>query len=177
MRDEETESLWDHITGECFEGPLEGRRLDLWPVFITNVAAELERDPDAVLLQSDFRSIKSTLMKAGAGIVMDVHKPGTMIAPHFRASMSDEIDPRLPEGEQGLGVMTDEFAGKFYPMRAVIDGPIIDTWQGRELRITRGQIDGIPQATFVDTGEMPMQLLTRWYGFAFTCPRCDIYAA
>lgn len=169
-------SLWDHITGECFEGPLEGTRLDVWPVSITNVEAELSRNPDAILLKSDYRTLKSTLMKTVANKVMDVNKEGTLLAPHFRMSMSDDIDPRLPEGMQGLGLMDDAFNGKFFPMKALKEGPVEDAWQGRPIRVHVGDVDGIPEAVFVDDiGGRPMQLLTRWYGFAFTCPGCAIF--
>jgi len=44
MRDEETESLWDHITGECFDGPLIGERLAFWGVEMTTVEADHEAD-------------------------------------------------------------------------------------------------------------------------------------
>ena len=63
MRDEETESLWDHITGECFEGPLTGKILDFWPVSITTVAAEGANHTETILLKSGHRSIRSIWMK------------------------------------------------------------------------------------------------------------------
>jgi hypothetical protein len=33
----------------------------------------------------------------------------------------------------------------------------------------------VPFATFTDDNTRPMQLMTRWYGFAFTCPGGEIY--
>lgn len=176
MRDEETESLWDHITGECFEGPLEGRRLDFWYVQLTNVGAERRKHPNTVLLTSSHRSLKSGFMKAMLGKRMSYSKEGTILAPHFRSSMHKEIDPRLPEGTQGLGLMDDLDRGKFYPVNLIpIGGEIEDEWLGRELRIVRDAIDGVPFATWVDNEEAPMQLLSRWYGFSFTYPGCEIY--
>ena len=92
--------------------------------------------------------------------------------------MHSKIDPRLPKGEQGLGVMNGVDHGKFYPMRAIPKGGAIeDQWLDRPLRIERGAIDGVPFAHWVDNNESPMQLLTRWYGFSFTYPNCDIYQA
>ena len=108
--------------------------------------------------------------------VFDVRRNGTMLAPHFRASMSGPIDNRLPEGEQGLGVMTDDHHAKFYPLRSLGAGPVADDWLGRTLTITLGEVDGIPSARWADDGKAPMQLLTRWYGFAFTYPDCEIYS-
>jgi len=175
MRDEETESLWDHITGECFEGPLEGQRMEFWPIHMTNVAAELERDADAVLLKSDYRSIKASFMKTVLSRKIGTQKEGTVLMPPFRNSMSSQIDPRLPEGEQGLGVMDDDFGGKFYPVKTLREGAITDEWRGRQITVKLGATDKIPVARHVDDGTLPMQLLTRWYGFAFTCPGCAIY--
>ena len=175
MRDEETESLWDHITGECFDGPLEGHRLDFWPVHLTNVSAELAAHPETILLKSGYRSPK-TLVMGALGKRMSYNREGTILAPHFRNSMSSEIDQRLPEGEQGLGLMDDVKQGKFYPIKVIpLGGSIEDEWLGRTVRIERNALDGVPIATWIDSGEMPMQLLSRWYGFSFTYPGCEIY--
>ena len=176
MRDEETASLWDHITGECFEGPLEGRRMDFWHVSLTNVSAELAEHPGTILLKSDYKSIKSTFMKAVMGNRLRYGNEGTFLAPQFRKSMSGKIDPRLPEGEQGLGLMDDLERGKFYPVKLIPEGGAIeDEWLGRTVRIERNTLDGVPFATWIDADEPPMQLLSRWYGFSFTYPDCEIY--
>ena len=180
MRDEESNSLWDHITGECFEGSLNGERLDFWPVHLTTVLAERTQNPNTILLKSDYRSIKVTMMRRvliGFGKDKGIIKnKGTLILPHFRKSMHSDVDPRLPEGEQGLGIIDAQDNGKFYPMRLLPKGEAIkDSWQGRLLHIERGILDGVPFAIWADTGEPPMQLLSRWYGFAFTYPHCDIY--
>lgn len=177
MRDEETESLWDHITGECFEGPLAGHRLDFWHVSLTNVAAELKKYPDTILLKSGYRSLKASFMRRVVGKRMSYMKEGTILAPHFRRTMSNKIDPRLPEGEQGLGLTNDLNQAKFYPIRFIpLGGTIEDEWLGRKIVIKRNEIDGVPYATWTDTGEEPMQLLSRWYGFSFTFPECEVYS-
>lgn len=177
IRDEETESLWDHITGECFDGPLEGQRLEFWYVSLTNVAAELAAHPDTILLKSAHTSLKSAFMKGVLSKRLSYSNEKTVLAPHFRKSMSQEIDPRLPEGEQGLGLMDDLAHGKFYPVKLIPKGGAIeDEWLERPLRIERNALDGVPFATWVDTGEAPMQLLSRWYGFSFTYPDCEIFS-
>lgn len=43
------------------------------------------------------------------------------------------------------------------------------------LRIERRAADGMLAARWLDRGELPMQLMTRCYGFAFTYPDCAIY--
>ena len=142
---------------------------------MTNVRAELAKHPDVILLQSGHRSFHSLFMK-GVGKRMSYRREKTMLAPHFRRSMADEIDPRLPEGEQGLGLMTADHLAKFYPVERIpLGGEVEDVWLGRKVRLTRNSLDGVPEARWVDGGEKPMQLLSRWYGFAFTYPGCEIY--
>lgn len=115
-------------------------------------------------------------MKGVIGNRLSYNKEGTILGPHFRKTMSKEIDPRLPEGEQGLGLMDDLANGKFYPVKLIPKGGMIeDIWLGRKIRIERNALDGVPFATWLDTGEAPMQLLSRWYGFSFTYPNCEIY--
>jgi hypothetical protein len=175
MRDEESLSLWDHITGECFDGPLAGERMNFWPVVLTTVEAELAKYPDVILLQSNYRSLQSGVMRVVLGKSF-INREGTKLLPHFRKSMHAEIDPRRPEGEQGLGVLGDNDQGKYYPMQAIPKGGVIeDVWNGRKLRIERNALDGVPFARWIDSNEPPMQLLTRWYGFSFTYPNCEIY--
>ncbi len=175
MRDEETGSVWDHITGECFQGPLAGERLDFWHVSLTNVAAELTSHPETILLKSDYRSLKSLVMKL-VSKRLGYNRKGTILAPRFRKSMHKAIDPRLPEGEQGLGLVDGTEQGKFYPVKMIPKGgEVIDEWLGHKVRINRNALDGVPFATWLETGEQPMQLLSRWYGFSFTYPDCEIY--
>lgn len=179
MRDKESNSLWDHITGECFAGPLAGKHLPFWHVSLTTVAAELANNPEAVLLKSNYRGLLKTLMtwvqKITAGKSF-INRKGTTLPPHFRRTMSTAIDPRLSEGEQGLGVINDRGQARFYPIQSLPKNEkVIDSWQGRLLIIERGAIDGVPFATWEDNGDSPMQLLSRWYGFAFTYPDCEIF--
>ena len=92
----------------------------------------------------------------------------------FHASMNSPIDPRLDKLTQGLGVVVGSQT-KYYPMNSIPASGLDDPWLGRTLRIARGPIDGVPHARWSDSGEEPMQLLTRWYGFSFTYPKCEIY--
>ena len=95
----------------------------------------------------------------------------------FKKTMAGEVDGRLPKMTQGLGVIVDEI-GKFYPMSVLEKGESVeDVWLERPLRITRGAIDGVLTAVWLDNDEMPMQLLSRWYGFSFTYIGCDIYGS
>ncbi len=180
MRDEETKSLWDHTTGECFDGPLAGERLEFWYAGLTTVAAELARNSETILLKSNHRSLLKTFMKWAhtdfSGGKSLINRKNSKIPPTFRFSMSRAIDPRLPKDEQGLGLIGENDSGKFYPLRLLSKAQMLtDVWHGRTVHIERGEIDGVPFARWADGGEPPMQLLTRWYGFSFTYPNCEIY--
>ena len=84
------------------------------------------------------------------------------------------MDPRLDKLAQGLGVVLGKKA-KYYPMNRIPVNGLLDDWLHRTLSVKHGGIDGVPHASWLDTGEEPMQLLSRWYGFSFTYPNCEIY--
>ena len=169
MADQETRTLWDHITGEAIEGQLEGHRLEWWPIRVTTVEAALEEWPDLLVLVSDYRSLPQYLM--GKVQNKKINTNG-WLPPGFRSTMSGALDPRLQELTQGLGVVVEE-EGRFYPMERIPEAGLTDEWNGRLMRIERRKRDGVPKAEWADGGT-PMQLLTRWYGFAFTYPGCRI---
>jgi hypothetical protein len=210
MADKETHTLWDHISGEAFDGPLKGESLETWPVFLTNVDSELSTYPETQLFSSSFHSFKMSLMGLFTGLMginkrglippnfyrsmskpiesfhsfkmslmglftglMGINKRG-LIPPNFYRSMSKPIDPRLPKLTQGLGVIAGKHT-KYYPMDQIPRGEsIMDNWGKRIMAIRSGK-DGIPLAIWKDTDENLMQLLSRWYGFSFTYPDCEIY--
>jgi hypothetical protein len=92
---------------------------------------------------------------------------------YFYTTMSPR-DRRLARMDQGLGVVEGGRA-VFYPL-AVIGSGLRDRWHGRELRVFIRDVDRIPSAEWSD-GEKPFQLFTRWYGFSFTYPGCEIHGA
>lgn len=171
LADRETRTRWDHITGEAFTGPLAGMRLDVWSVQMTTVAAARAAYPSLEVSLSGYRSFQKKLaqwMYPGF-----IH--GRVLFPwFFYAGLSEPIDPRLDKLTQGLGVIVGGQA-KFYPLGSIAEGGINDDWQGRILQITCGSLDGVPHARWAGMDEQPMQLLTRWYGFSFTYPNCEIY--
>ncbi|GMR10518.1 MAG: hypothetical protein BMS9Abin28_1339 [Anaerolineae bacterium] len=166
--DDETETIWDHIAGEAMHGELTGTRLDVWPITMSTVEAALANDPKLTLSRSDAKGLLGQIM----GLIhRKIIGSRGFFPPGFRKTMG-EIDTRLPEFTQGLGVVVDEKA-RFYVMNEIGDG-IQDDWAGRTLSVRRNPIDRVPYAEWED-GSRPFQLFSRWYGFAFTFPGCDIY--
>ena len=170
LADRETRTHWDHITGEALTGPLAGYQLEVWPVHMTTVAAQREYTDITVSL-SGYRSLRRKLAQRlyPHFIYGKVWLPG-----FFYASMSEPIDPRLNKLAQGLGVVVGKKA-KYYPLNRIPAAGIQDRWLGRILYVEREAISGVPRARWQDTNEEPMQLLSRWYGFSFTYPQCEIY--
>ncbi|MCA9708172.1 MAG: DUF3179 domain-containing protein [Myxococcales bacterium] len=170
LGDEETWSSWDHITGEAFDGPLAGRRLPWWGITMTTAQAARVEQPDLRVLISDFRSLASRVIGAASGNRIGGRG---FIPPGMGLTMHAPPDPRLPKLTQGLGVIDGE-AARFYPMAALMHGPVRDRWNDRTLVVTRGELDGVPRARWEDGTEPAMQLLSRWYGFSFTWPDCTV---
>ncbi len=172
MSDKESWSIWDHITGECFQGVHKGKQLEFWPVYLTTVAAVLHDYPEITISFSRFKGFKSSFMQT-------VHRNKingkSFIPPPFYKTMAGDIDGRLDKLTQGLGIIVDQ-QGKYYPMSALPKGEAVeDVCFGRPLKIERGALDGVPKAVWLDDGTIPMQLMTRWYGFSFTYQGCEIY--
>ncbi|HEX2698285.1 MAG TPA: DUF3179 domain-containing (seleno)protein, partial [Anaerolineales bacterium] len=171
LADRETRTHWHHITGEALTGPLAGHQLEVWPVHMTTVAEALVKYPDLTISLSGYRSLQWRLAQRlyPRFIHNNVWLPG-----FFYASMSEPIDPRLDKLTQGLGVILGKRA-KYYPLSRIPHDGIRDRWLGRTLYVKKENISGAPYARWQDTGQEPMQLLSRWYGFSFTYPQCEVY--
>ncbi len=50
MYDHQTESIWIHVTGEAFHGPLKGKKLKFMPSTVTTWEKWKERYPDSLVL-------------------------------------------------------------------------------------------------------------------------------
>ncbi len=171
LADHETRTHWDHITGEALTGTLAGYQLEVFPVHMTTVAAALAEHPDITISLSTHPGFRRKLaQRLYPRFIHDkVWLPG-----FFYASMNEPIDPRLDKLTQGLGVIVGKKV-KYYPVSRITADGIQDHWLGRILCVKRNPISGVPYASWQDTNEEPMQLLSRWYGFSFTYPQCEIY--
>jgi hypothetical protein len=92
LRDDQTGSLWAHLTGECIVGPLAGRRLVQVPGEMALLGAWLERHPD------------STALDLGTSNVFRAFRPGELpVKPWWFATMAN-VDERLPLRQIVVGV-------------------------------------------------------------------------
>ncbi|MCP4197771.1 MAG: DUF3179 domain-containing protein [Proteobacteria bacterium] len=167
LLDGETKTYWNHITGEALHGPMAGRRLEMWGIEITTVGDTQERYPGLLLLRSKL-GLGGRLMSFMARNMMKGKFP-----PWFRGTMGHS-DTRLEEMTMGLGVITDT-TKRFYPLEQ-IRGGVEDKIDERTVQISVDKETGVPCAVRTD-GVRPIQLFTRWYGFSYTYPHCDIFQA
>lgn len=204
LGDLETNSLWDHITGECVHGSLQGERLEQGQLFHSTVKQILAAHPDASLAQSN----QSFWQRLQARIIDWGRKRFKGFLPSFLKRTMGKEDERLPRMTMGLGVWTNT-TKRYYTVDKIkeFSGFVIDNiderrllvyieksnqtpialfteaegaqWQGEELRLSTGEslkegvlrsAEGVEQSM-----DRPMQMFTRWYGFAYTFPGCEIY--
>ena len=139
----------------------------MWGIQLTTIGQAIKYDPDLRLLESH-QHLRARFLSW----FFSLSFTRNVIPPGFRKTMGPP-DARLPEMALGVGLISDNIQ-RFYPLAAIGDG-IVDIWQKRPLRIGVNVNDGIPEARFED-GSRPLQLFTRWYGFAYTFPGAEIYS-
>lgn len=203
MRDEESGTFWDHMTGDAVYGPMVGSSLDVQPLVMTTAEQALEMAPDARITLSDQAIRRDSDMKVD-GLLAGIR--GRLNA-FFQGTVAEE-DARRPTMDLGLGLWTDDDA-TYYPMdrvreegRAVVDtfngeavlvfidpktfvlsafivGGGDPEWDGDVLRLSDGSYveNGVlhdASGKKVD-GVRPLQVFTRWYGFSLTFPETEIW--
>ncbi len=142
--------------------------MERWPLLHTTVKAARAEHAQVPVHRAPIRTPLGLIMRLTQG---KTSSKGML--PFFFGKTMGEADERLPRLAIGLGVVVDRRA-RFFPMRALAE-PVVEDWSGRALRISLGDLDGAPHATWVDEGSHPMQLLARWYGFSSTYPGCELY--
>jgi len=204
LGDRETGSFWQHLTGRCVYGPLEGRRIEVFPLVHATAGQALEAYPDAQIALSRLTLWQRTIIRGQEGVLGFL---GGRLPPGFQLTMGQE-DYRLSRMERGLAVWT-ECTQRFYPTATVraCDNALIDELDGRRTLVSIDPASGAlaclhTDATacnwrdgtlVLDTGECirgvalydaqgiaqpaerPSQSITCWYIYAFTFPGGEIY--
>lgn len=204
MQDDETKTLWDHITGEGLYGKYAGYRLPVTNLLQMNVAQALELDPGMLVAISE-RPYLGKADKSPPAYSPDDKEPQMMDM--FSKTLGKE-DQRLPRMQMGLGVWS-EHTRRYYPARTVRarGNLVIDEFDGRTLLVYLDPATFVLSAIYVggkeahregkdillNNGvrlrsgrlvgaeehalpmERPQQIFTRWYGFSLTFPHPEIY--
>lgn len=203
MKDDETGTFWDHMTGEAVYGPLVGETLPVQGLVQSTVAQVLQNHPEARVTLSD-QAIRSDDDMKVDGLLAGIRGRLNRM---FQSTVAED-DTRRPQMDMGLGLWNDDGA-RYYPLedvraagRFVVDdfgaGRVVvmidpanfilsafatdaegGEWDGRVLRLSDG--------TFIESGVLrtadgapagdarPLQVFTRWYGFSLTFPDTEIY--
>ena len=203
MRDEESGTFWDHMTGEAVYGPLVGTSLEIENLRQTTVAQVLREDPEALAALSDRTLAQDEELKLD-GLLARVR--GSLS--QFFSSTVEEEDDRRPTMDLGLGVWGGE-APMYYPYDVVLEAgnALLDRYDGRGIIVyldpTARALAGyfteadsfewdddvlrLSDGTVVEGGVLkaadgtritdrrPLQVFTRWYGFSLTFPGVAIY--
>ncbi len=203
MRDEESGTFWDHLTGEAVYGPLVGTKLVVANLLHSRAGSVLANNPDALIALSD-RNLRTDEDMELPSLLSRV---GGRLSRMFRSTV-DEEDARRPTMDIGMGIWQGEKA-RYYPYERIIDEDkaVIDTflgmralvfldpgsralssfyveadsvwWDDEVLRLSNGQY--VEESTLYDSdgrradAVRPLQVFTRWYGFALTFPKTEIY--
>ena len=201
LADEETGSIWNHITGRAVYGPLEGHTLPVSNLLHMTAEQALDRYPGLSVATSN-RPVRGR-RRFFASFAERI----PFLREGFRSTIVKE-DTRLPTMDIGLGVWT-ESEQRYYPLEAVqaAGAALVDDFDGRRLvvyvepgaysldaffteeaivstdgsRVTVGEELVLEGGVLRDAGgdrlemDRPLQLFSRWYGFALTFPGTTIY--
>jgi hypothetical protein len=120
MRDVETNSHWQQIGGDCFEGPMKGKRLKMIPFLYTTWGEWRTQHPDTLALVPepayqdgyDFMNKRISSVAYGSN-----KKPGR--------ELIREQDNRLPNYEQVIGIEVGP-SHKAYPISELKKEPVVN---------------------------------------------------
>ena len=198
--DRETGTYWHHVSGLALHGPLKGRRLPIFNLLQGTVDQALDAHPDLEVAVSDRpirrRSRWAPLSERVRGLSdrfkatmsgEDPRRPSMDIGLGAWTEGSQKYFPMAVVEERGRFVF-DEMDGRrllvhIEPTANSILALYTDardaSWDGVVLRLADGRYIRAG-ALFSADGtklevERPMQVFTRWYGFALTFPEVRVY--
>ena len=204
LGDRESSSFWDHITGECVHGPLKGYQLKIFPLLHRDVRQALATHPDAQVAISR-QSLKHWVMahiteqgrKSKRGFLPpgfkqtmgkeDTRRRRMEIGLGVWTDATHRFYPLETLRAHGSALI-DELDGRrllvyIEPTSRIPAALYMEAtrynWQDDTLHLDTGEIirGGVLYDAQGATQEItrPLQLFTRWYGFAFTFPGCEVY--
>jgi Protein of unknown function (DUF3179) len=120
MSDSETGSHWQQISGECFEGPMKGKRLTMVPFLLTTWGEWRGLHPQTVVLvpEEKYHDQYAAMAKRIATIAYGSNKSPDR-------ELIRQQDTRLPNYEQVIGIEAGG-AHKAYPVAALHKEPLLN---------------------------------------------------
>jgi hypothetical protein len=199
--DTETGSLWNHITGIAVYGPLKGYRRPVYNLLHTTAKAALEAFPHLEIAISDRPILKTgNVIKtrmAGDIKLSDIFQ-GTIAKEDDRRPTMDvglgiwndnraryyPMETVIRAGKVVVDALDDRNLVVYVePASGALAAFYVDSgsaqWAGEVLQLEGGVVYSrgklIDPAGQQQDFERPMQVFTRWYGFALTFPGTGIY--
>ena len=198
--DEETGTYWHHITGAALSGPLVGESMPVFNVIHTSAGAALEAHPDLAVAMSERPIRAERELKDIADRKRDLTDlfRATMVSEDDRLptmdigiGLWDDASARyysMSDIREAGNLIVDEFGGRTvalymdpstYTPIAVHTEAASAAWDGDRLIFGNGtSIEGgvlRDAAGERQVTSRPLQLFTRWYGFALTFPYTEIW--
>jgi len=120
MSDSETGSHWQQIGGDCFEGPMKGKRLTMVPFLLTTWGEWRDEHPQTLVLlpEEKYQEQYAAMAKRIATIAYGSNKKPDR-------ELTRDADTRLPNYEQVIGIEADG-AHKAYPVTALRKEPVVN---------------------------------------------------
>jgi len=121
MRDRETDSHWQQINGECFEGPLKGKHLEMIPFLLTTWGEwrKIHPETQALVPEPAYKANYEVMAKRNTNLPSS-ESPGRGV---FRQ------DSRLPPHEQVMGIEVNGMH-KAYPLASLRKQPVLNDQVG-----------------------------------------------
>ncbi len=120
MVDAETGSHWQQIGGDCFEGPMKGKRLTMVPFLYTTWGEWRKQHPDTLALvpEAAYKAAYEFMSSRFSDIPYGSNKkPGRELV--------RQEDNRLPNYEQVIGIEVHD-STKAYPVSALRKEPVVN---------------------------------------------------
>ena len=165
MQDQETKTLWNHITGEALYGSMVGTSIGpVGNLLQRSVEQALQRDPDLPVAISERPyfvdgqafGASGPIAEGGRGMGGRRLDADNTLGGAFANSLGTE-DTRLERMEMGLGIVTNETV-RFYTLEAIRQsGALINEVDGRNLVVYMDQSTFTPAAMFVDASGATME--------------------
>ncbi len=149
LKDEETGSIWHHITGVCLHGPLEGTQLESYGTAMTTTFGQaLQIDPEAKLVSQPLDEEQTAWLEEDRAVFSGDNPSGW---DEYLAPSILQEDERLSRMNLGLGVWADNDPC-FYPTHTLHDHQniLFDTLAGRRIAIFISGNPGFPRAIYTD---------------------------
>lgn len=123
--DIETRTRWQQGTGEAFDGPLTGRRLEIYPFLITTWQEWRERHPETLVMEPvpGFEPMYEDMWNA-----IQARRPGRPAPPEI---LDRPADSRLPGYEPIVGLEAGG-ARRAYPLAALRAAQVVNDRLGGE---------------------------------------------